>query len=307
MTVATKADAIVARFMTDTTIPITQLARDYGTSRSQIRRVLKRAGVYGKASRKPFIVPAPKFSKKIASVEIILADLHIPHHDAEALSVAYRYALDVQPDRIYLLGDVLDFHKISYFSRDPEEDDIADEVEKTKDFLSQLRSDFPNAEIVFEGGNHVSGRWEAFMSGTPIKGVDGLDCDQILGLDQWDIRYVSAIEEKQLTGSWPHYGHLYHIHGHEYRIGFGAINMAKLMKDRTGDNVIFGHFHRTQEYYWQNISGDVYGCWGVGCLCDLHPRFMPGNQWNHGFAVVYFNEDGTFMVENKKIVEGMVL
>jgi len=45
----------------------------------------------------------------------------------------------------------------------------------------------------------------------------------------------------------------------------------------------------------------------VGCLCDLHPRFMPGNQWNHGFAVVYFNEDGTFMVENKKVVEKMVL
>lgn len=307
MTVATKSDAIVARFINDTSVPITTLAREHGTSRAQVRRVLKRAGVYGKATRAPFVVPSPKFSKKIEKVELILADLHIPHHHEEAISVAYRYALDLQPDRIYLLGDVLDFHKISFFCKDPEEDDIADEVEKAKDFLSQLRGDFPNAEIIFEGGNHVSGRWENYMSGTSIKGVDGLDCDQILGLDQWDIRYVSALEEKQMTGDWPRYGKLYHLHGHEFRIGFGAINMAKLMKDRTGDNVIFGHFHRTQEYYWQNISGDVYGCWGVGCLCDLHPRFMPGNQWNHGFAVVYFNEDGTFMVENKKIVEGMVL
>ena len=127
MTVATKADAIVARFMTDTSIPITTLAREHATSRAQVRRVLKRAGVYGKATRKPFVIPAPKHQKKIETVEVILADLHIPHHDAEALSIAYRYALDLQPDRIYLLGDVLDFHKISYFSRDPEEDDIADE------------------------------------------------------------------------------------------------------------------------------------------------------------------------------------
>ena len=307
MTVATKADAIVARFLTDTTIPITQLARDYGTSRSQIRRVLKRAGVYGKASRKPFIVPAPKFSKKIASVEVFLCDLHIPHHDTEACSLAYREMLDLQPDVIYLGGDVLDFHKISYFSKDPEEADIADEIEQAKDFFTQLRGDFPNVEIILEGGNHVGGRWESYICGTAIKGIEGTDIDSILGLNEFDIQYVHSLEEKQLRNTFPKRGKLYHLHGDEARINYGAINVARTMYLRTQDNTVFGHFHKTQEHVESDISGDVKGCWSVGCLCDLTPRFFPINKWNHGFAVIYYNEDGTFELQNKKIVEGMVL
>jgi predicted phosphodiesterase len=303
----TKASKICERFRANPTARITDVAREFQTSRAQVRRVLKREGLYNTLKRTPFIQPARKHEKAIDTVEFFLCDLHIPHHDPEALAIAYREMLDIQPDRIWIGGDLLDFHKVSFFSKDPEEDDIADEVEKGKDFLAQLRGDFPNAEIVLEGGNHVDGRWESYMSGTSIKGVDGADIDQILGLDTWDIKYISAQEEKQIQGEWPCRGKLYHIHGHEYRVGYGAINVAKLMKDRAGDNVIFGHFHRTQEYYWQTISSDVYGCWSVGCLCDLNPRFSPGNRWNHGFAVVYYHEDGTFEVQNKKIVEGMVV
>jgi hypothetical protein len=48
-------------------------------------------------------------------------------------------------------------------------------------------------------------------------------------------------------------------------------------------------------------------CWSVGCLCNLTPAFRPVNDWNHGFAIVYYHEDGTFSVENKTIIEGMVV
>jgi predicted phosphodiesterase len=303
----TKAEQICERFRSNPFARITDVAREFGTSRAQVRRVLKREGLYDQLKRMPLVTPAEKHEKSIATVEFFLCDLHIPHHDEKALSIAYREMLDVQPDRIWIGGDLLDFHKISHFNRDPEEADIADEIEKGKDFIAQLRTDFPNAEIVLEGGNHDDGRWEAYLSNTNIKGVDGIDIDQILNLDMFDVKYISAQEEKQLQGVWPRRGLLYHIHGHEYRIGYGAINVAKLMKDRAGDNTIFGHFHRTQEYYWQTISGDIYGCWSVGCLCDLNPRFAPGNRWNHGFAVIYYHEDGTFEVQNKKIVKGMVV
>ncbi len=44
------------------------------------------------------------------------------------------------------------------------------------------------------------------------------------------------------------------------------------------------------------------GAWGV--LCDLHPRFMPVNDWNTAFAVVYYHDDGTFQVQNLKLWTG---
>ena len=36
------------------------------------------------------------------------------------------------------------------------------------------------------------------------------------------------------------------------------------------------------------------------------PEYLPYNQWNHGFAMVYINPDQTFEVENLTIVEGAV-
>jgi hypothetical protein len=303
----TKAEKILSIIKANPSTPITHVARECGTSRAQVRRVLKRRGLYKTLPRNPFIIPAPKFSKKITSVEVFLCDLHIPHHDEGALSVAYRELLDLQPDVIYLGGDVLDFHKISYFSKDPEEADIADEVEKTKDFFWQLRGDFPNTEIILEGGNHVSGRWESYMVNTNIKGCEGTDIDSFLGLDVFDIQYRYALEEMQVEGGFPKRGKLYHLHGDEAKISFGSVNIARTMFLRVRDNAVFGHFHKTQEHIDRDIRGDVKGCWSVGCLCDLTPRFRPINDWNHGFAVIYYNEDGTFELQNKKIVEGMVL
>lgn len=31
-------------------------------------------------------------------------------------------------------------------------------------------------------------------------------------------------------------------------------------------------------------EGDPITCWSTGCLCDLHPAYMPNNKWQLGFA-----------------------
>lgn len=302
-----KADVICDRFRADPYAKITDIARELNTSRSQVRRVLKRAGMYGNLKRRQLVIPAPKYTKNITEVEFFLCDLHIPYHDPVACGIAYREMLDLQPDRIYIGGDLLDFHKISYFNKDPEAMDMADEIDKAKDFLWQLQEDFPEAKITLEGGNHVSGRWENYMCGTNVKGVEGVDIDSILGLDEFNISYVSALEEKQMTGRFPKHGKLFHLHGDEARVHFGGVNIARTMFLRLRYNAIFGHFHKTQEYYDKDVADNVMACWSVGCLCNLTPAFRPVNDWNHGFAIVYYHEDGTFSVENKKIIEGMVV
>ena len=47
-------------------------------------------------------------------------------------------------------------------------------------------------------------------------------------------------------------------------------------------------------------------CWSTGCLCDLHPRYMPLNKWNHGFAIVDLDTAGGFSVRNFRIIDGKV-
>ena len=41
--------------------------------------------------------------------------------------------------------------------------------------------------------------------------------------------------------------------------------------------------------------------------CELHPFYMPNNKWNHGFARIKVNEDGTFKVFNPRIYNGQIL
>ena len=38
-------------------------------------------------------------------------------------------------------------------------------------------------------------------------------------------------------------------------------------------------------------------------MCDLHPKYLPINKWNRGFAHVTVNDDNTFTVNNKKIID----
>jgi hypothetical protein len=48
-------------------------------------------------------------------------------------------------------------------------------------------------------------------------------------------------------------------------------------------------------------------CWSVGGLCNLRPKYMPLNKWNHGFATIEIHTDGMWSVENKKIISGRVV
>ena len=62
-----------------------------------------------------------------------------------------------------------------------------------------------------------------------------------------------------------------------------------------------------QEDTTKSIRDKVTGAWVTGCLCGLKPLWLPINRWGHGFAIVTTYSDGNFTVENKKIIDGMVL
>jgi hypothetical protein len=110
------------------------------------------------------------------------------------------------------------------------------------------------------------------------------------------------VDDKQLIKS----GRLFIAHGHEIFSASGAINVARNFRLKANDNVLFGHFHRTQDDYAKSLSEKIMGAWAVGCLCGLSPLYMPINQWNHGFAIVDMDKDGMFDVQNKKVIGGIV-
>ena len=97
------------------------------------------------------------------------------------------------------------------------------------------------------------------------------------------------------------------LHGHEIKTSWNVVNIARTLFLKTFSNIIFGHFHTTQEYIFRTLTGEILGAWSVGCLCNLFPEYRPINNWNNGFAYIEIYRNGDFVVENKKIVNGEVL
>ena len=97
------------------------------------------------------------------------------------------------------------------------------------------------------------------------------------------------------------------LHGHEFRESIMApVNAARGLFLRAKACSIAGHLHQTSEHTETTVQGKLISTWSTGCLCDLHPRYMPLNRWNLGFCVVLVGKNG-FEVDNKKILNGKVI
>lgn len=231
---------------------------------------------------------------------LILSDIHIPYHSIEALTAAFDYAKKQKPDTIILNGDTLDFYGLSRFLKDPRKRDFAYELATFKQFIEILLRTF-KARIIYKLGNHCA-RYEHYlmMKAHELIGVEEFEFTNILKARAEGIEIVG---DKTIMKA----GSLNIIHGHEFGNGaFSPVNIARGLYMKGKTNAIQGHNHQTSEHSEADMNGKVVTTWSLGCLCELHPAYMPLNKWNHGFAIV--DVDGQdFEVKNKRIFKAKVL
>lgn len=242
--------------------------------------------------QKPYLISG---ERKI----LVINDLHIPYQDTPAIKIALTYAKKKEIDTIILNGDIWDAYSLSSYKRDYDKRDVWTELEMVIKFLSALRKFFPNAEIIYKFGNHEQRYYNFLNEKAPeFMSEPSMKLERKLQLGRFDITHV---DDKHFIKA----GHLYILHGDEF-LGGGAVNVARITRIKANDNVLFGHFHKTQEDIAPTLSDKVVGAWSVGCLCGLRPFYMPINLWTHGFAIVELSTIGDFTVENKKIIRGIV-
>jgi len=245
--------------------------------------------------------------QKTEFIEVVFADMHIPYIDEKAFFTAIDFCKNLPGvDKFVLLGDEIDFYQISFWNRNPKKMSIEEEIEMCKDYLKLLKKEFSDADFyMIESNHHLRLQRYIFSNAPELAGLRQLMFENLLDLNSLGIKYISNEKLISITGKPFKIGGLYHIHGHEVKTG--GINVARNVYLKTQQNVIMGHFHRTQEYIHRTLDGRVYGCWSVGCLCQLTAEYAPVNQWNHGFAVIYHFDSEYFEVKNYKIINGKVL
>lgn len=228
---------------------------------------------------------------------LLLGDVHIPYHDSTALKTALKHGKERGVDSIYINGDLMDFHSISFFSTKPKDRNFKGECDTGEVFLQMLRKHFPNAKIFYKLGNHEE-RLERFLCNGAGQLDDIITVESLLKTHDYGVEVIDGRRIVRL-------GKLFILHGHEIRVSSALVNIARTIRLRTSVNTIVNHHHKTQEDYNKDLADQVTGSWAVGCLCGLRPKYMPVNNWNHGFAIVE-SDRSMFKVHNYKIINGVV-
>jgi predicted phosphodiesterase len=231
---------------------------------------------------------------------LVLSDIHIPYHSIESLTAALDFAKGEKPDAILLNGDTIDFFQLSRFCKEPGKRSFAHELAAFKQFFEVLSKTFPAARIYFKAGNHeLRYNHYLWMKAGELDGVNEFKLEEII---KARAEGIVTIMDKSIIKA----GGLNILHGHEFgQSVFSPVNIARGLYMKAKASALQGHNHRSSDHTETNIEGKIVTTWSTGCLCELHPEYLPMNSWNWGFAIVDIdNQD--FHVRNLRIHKGKV-
>lgn len=237
----------------------------------------------------------------------LLNDIHAPYHNIQALTAAIAFLKKEKVDAV-ILTEMFDFHGGSKYMKDPRKRKLWEELQIGCDIFSIIHKEL-KCPIYYKLGNHCE-RWTHYLW-QKMGEFDQLeDLEEIKDLNFHKVLKrrlpnvpITIIDDKRII----QVNSLNVIHGHEFTAGvFNPVNVARGLYLRGKTSAIQGHHHQTSEHTEPDMNGKITTTWSTGCLCELHPTYMPINKWNHGFALINVVGKG-FEVKNFRIQNGIIL
>lgn len=239
----------------------------------------------------------PKSIKKV----LLIGDLHSPFHDKKAIQAAFHDGKKSKVDAVFINGDLIDFHVLSFHEKDPDRRiPLSEELDITRQLLANMRKVFSGVPIYFIPGNHER-RMERYLANkaADLLGVEEFRLDVLLRLGEIGIEYIPYRSKV-------YFGKLLVDHG-DRMIGTGGVNPARNARLKYKRSVVVNHFHKLTVDSGKIYDGEVLTCWSNGCLCELEPGYMEINEHVHGLCYVDILDDkGNFSVTQKQIINGKV-
>lgn len=219
---------------------------------------------------------------------LVMSDIHIPFHDANAVSEFVKWGKKVNPNAIILNGDIVDFYTISRFEKNLSITSLKEEIDSTREFLGWLRQQFPKARIIYKEGNHDERLSKYIFRKAPeLFGIPEIELPNLLTgrrENESEIRGIEWVGDQRRIDV----GGLTILHGHE--LGKGSIappvNPARGSFVKALESTLVGHLHRTSQHSERSINGKIIECWSTGCFCNLWPEYARVNRWTQGGAFI---------------------
>jgi predicted phosphodiesterase len=225
---------------------------------------------------------------------LIISDLHIPDQDIKTVKLILKFIESYQPQFIDILGDLVNFTKISKFDQDPYyENTLSDEIWATKytleDIVKAGRKANKDVEISLYEGNHEArlqkylGRNAQQLAGLTSGDEYLISVPHILDLKKQGIKWIPSHKVVQRHG-------VSFFHGQTVRVKSGFSAHANI--DKFGTSGFTGHSHRLA-HVTRTQSGNTKFWIETGCLCNLTPNpvYVSHPDWTQGFAVAEYDHE----------------
>lgn len=244
-------------------------------------------------------------------VSVHWGDSHFPHHDERAINILYQILDYTNPGFVCDHGDTLDCEQLGRWPKDPmDRVSLKEEIELGAKHLGIVEALTPNAERVWEEGNHEARLRKTIwaLADNRLAGEiltlpavqEVLTWESLLGLQNWKtISYTGG-------GGPNHYllfDRLILKHGDVVRAESGTSARAEYKKYNKGG--MSGHTHRRGVYEHRDYNG-TQAWWEIGMLGSIREDYVAHADWQQGINVVSWSADRKeFGVEEVRIHRGV--
>lgn len=200
-----------------------------------------------------------------------------------------RFLKDFKPDELIIGGDLLDLESVSSHNAGKLRQISASNVKRDFDSGRRLLDDYQKyaPKITYLEGNHEY-RVKRYIDANP----------QFAGLLEVPEQLELAARKIYWIPCWEFQNRIYcigkagFIHGVSH-----ATDHAKIMSSLFDMNIFYGHTHDIN-CFGRAFAGEKHQriAQSLGCLCKYDQHYLRGRptNWQQGFGVFYFRDDGFF-------------
>ncbi|MCR9222918.1 MAG: hypothetical protein NXH70_02515 [Hyphomonas sp.] len=213
-------------------------------------------------------------------------------HDLDCDPFVRRTFLDtcrrIQPECVFLNGDMLDLPEFGRYTVDPRTWDVLGRIEWMHKFLGELREYCPETHIVYLEGNHEFRMIRHMSEATPalktiLADLHGFTVASLLKLDQYEIEYVAKADLR----AWTNRDVKRELHKNSYLLWNQLLGDHFPDGKKQGVPGWNGHHHqlKVESLYTRQFGSSQWVQLPSGHVGNA--EYCNGEKWNTGFMIVH--------------------
>jgi len=238
-------------------------------------------------------IKGPPKNGELFEKHAFVGDLHVPFHDEKLIALLFVFLKYFKPDKLWLMGDLVDWYQVSHFSKDPKRVvKLQEDLNTANAFLDDVQKLVSKIELF--GGNHEFRMIKYLREHPELSSLDVLKVQALLKLGERGIHYHPYMRP-------PLKYHTLQIH-HGSLVRKYSGWTAKGHFEKYGGNGIIGHSHRGGNFIKRTSAG-ICGWYENMCMCSLDPEYLDFADWVQGWSVGYFTKKDLFHLEQIPIID----